>query len=187
LEAFAVNGDWFDLPFENAKFDLIIGDGCTTQFDSMKRYQVFFEHISTKLRPNGSLLMRYFTRQDSIFFDVISLLNKKEIKNFGSLKWMIAHNLTNKLTHEVCVGLIFSEFSKLFDDRELLSEKTGWSMDEINTIDSYEDNQQVYTFPTIEVLNTQKLGILENKSINFSGSDFSEYCPIMLDIGINGN
>lgn len=59
-----IQADWFDLPFEPATFDLIIGDGVFNFMTYPEGYQRFAAILAALVKPTGKVSIRLFSQCD---------------------------------------------------------------------------------------------------------------------------
>ena len=174
--------DWHRLPFEDKRFQLVIGDGCTTQFEGESDYLEIFAELSRVLRDDGLLTMRCFIRPDTpeSLDAVVTAAHAADINNFGSLKWRLAMALVGHSQDMVIpVTRITEAFDELFPDRDALATEANWAREEIDTIDAYRDNRVCYTFPTLTELENILNPYFWLENVCTASYELASQCPIL--------
>jgi len=173
--------DWRKLPLDDNSVDLIIGDGIFTALGSVKKMLEVLTEFKRILNSNGKIVLRNFTRPENKeeLSNIRLDANKGNIENFGTLKWRLATALTNQETSIVTPKEIHSTFEKLFPDRKDLSLNSGWSLDQIATIDSYEEMTSSFYFPTNDEITKIFNNIFDIYEINQGSYEWSKYCPFI--------
>ena len=174
--------DWHRLPFEDKRFQLLIGDGCTTQFTGENDYLEIFAELSRVLDDDGQLTMRCFVRPEipELLDAVVVAAHSAEISNFGSLKWRLAMALVGRSGNmAIPVTRITEVFDSLFPDRDLLAREANWAREEIDTIDAYRDNSVCYTFPTLAELEIILKPYFRVENVCSASYELASQCPIL--------
>lgn len=173
--------DWHALPVEDARFAVIVGDGCTTQFPERDYFLVFFREMRRVIQPGGSFFMRCFlspeVREDEA--EIVRQVSDRQVRHFGALKWRIAMMLADRASTQVRVHDIAEAFDRLFPDRDELGAAMGWSRAEIDTIDTYRDVETVYTFPTLGEFARMCAPHFEIRSVRHGSYELADCCPIL--------
>lgn len=174
--------EWHRLPVESGCHQIVIGDGCTTQFPDLRYYESFFKEMHRVLDTSGALIMRCFVRAEDSDgeLDIISRAFSGGIKHFGSLKWQIAMSITNSQTIAVPVAQIASTFDHFFPDRERLATAAGWQLATVNSIDAYRGSSSIYTFPSLRELGQLCQPYFSITSSHYSSHELAANCPILV-------
>jgi SAM-dependent methyltransferase len=147
----SVVGDWFDLPFRAHRFGAAMGDGGLNILEFPASQARIFEELARVLRPGAIVAMRVF-RFPERCETMTSLRDDAfagRIAGFQAFKLRLAMALVSAgSAPNVPVRLIREVFDRDFPDRNALSRCSGWSLDDIATIDLYENSADVYCFPT---------------------------------------
>lgn len=145
-------GDWRALPFDDASFDAVIGDGCLNIFEGDPAQ--FFLEMRRVLRPNGRLILRVFISTE-VREPLERVLEEKDRQGFHAFKWRVAMSLANPL---VAVKDIYDTIAPVWPHP---------------TLEVYRGSPAVYYFPCLRDLPTWT-------RIRFSHSyELSERCPIL--------
>lgn len=142
--------NWMQLPLPSSSIDVVIGDGCYSQVP-LKDYEALTQEIRRVLKPDGILVMRFFTASEeadpveSIYLDVLS----GEIASFHAFKLRLAIALQSDPSQGVCLKDIWNTWDSIFKQEVLQNmQKLNWNRETISTIDTYRLSNTVYTFPT---------------------------------------
>jgi ubiquinone/menaquinone biosynthesis C-methylase UbiE len=181
LPSRVLQAEWHDLPVEDAHFEMIVGDGCTTQFPNSAYYSSFFQEMHRVLQPGGALVMRCFLSPESPLTEDIIMrqVKDRQVRHFGALKWQIAMMLTDLKSTQVKVHEVFATFDRLFPVRESLAVEMGWTKAEIDTIDTYRDQESVYTFPTFGTFAQLCRPHFAIHSVRQGAYELADCCPIL--------
>lgn len=178
----AILADWTDLPFEDAIFDAVIGDGSLNS--AAQQVEDVFREIRRVLLPRGKAIFRTFCSPDAP--EKLPSI-KQEVEagwdgNIHAIKWRIAMAISSSMGDAIVpVRTILATFDEMFPDRAHLGSLTGWSADEISTLDAYDGADHSLGFPTLK-------GILDLASPFFSravvvrsaGYPLAERCPTII-------
>ncbi|AZO55389.1 class I SAM-dependent methyltransferase [Mesorhizobium sp.] len=180
----AMAGNWLDLPVARASFDAIIGDGCLSAVDSKAARGLLFGEIARVLQPGRWAAIRVFARPETAddLCGIEALTLAGGVENFHALKWRIAMACTaDDCDSSVDVQAIRATFDRLFQDREVLAARTGWSMASINTIDVYAGSETRYSFATLAMLVDEANAWFDQVRVVPSGSyPLAERCPLLV-------
>lgn len=168
-------GDWLNMPFINASFDLIIGDGCFTAVGNSNNIKKLLNESFRLLKKNGVLINRWFTAPDTQE-NIQDVLNTPE-NNFHAFKWRMAMSLQYNFTQ----GVVLDALWKIFEENknELLNKKK-WQHLEFSTIDSYKSIFTSYAFPSIAELRNLVSDNFDIDDIKHASYHLHERCPIIL-------
>jgi SAM-dependent methyltransferase len=178
----AMVGDWTQLPFDDGAFDAVIGDGSINSAPEVME-QVIRE-ARRVLRPGGRAVFRMFCSPekpeslDAIREDV----ELGRSGNLHALKWRIAMSLAAATPNRiVAVQTILQRFDELFPDRTELAARTGWSLEEIATLDAYSGADHSMGFPTVSEIRDLAAPHLTHVSVMAgSGYPLAERCPTLV-------
>lgn len=158
----ALLADWTRLPFPNASFTAVIGDGALNSVP--EHVDEVLNESKRVLCPAGRAVFRIFCAPASpdTFQRIKRDLVDGQIENVHALKWRIAMALAaTQSSAIVSVQEILSAFNNLFPDRAKLARRMGWSLADIATIDAYVGADHTLLFPTLE-------NVLEKISLRFN-------------------
>lgn len=178
-----IRGDWLDMPFRTNTFDTIIGDGSLTLLSYPLQYESLFGSLKQLLKPGGKILLRLFVNleQGETCTQVCTQAMRGQIGNFHAFKWRLSMALsTESGLPNICVGDTYETFQRLLPDRHALAMATGWSMDDIATIDVYRGSVAQYSYPTLaQVRRILPPEFLEMDLLQGS-YELAERCPIII-------
>jgi SAM-dependent methyltransferase len=151
----AMIGDWTELPFDSSTFDAVIGDGAFNAAPDVME-QVLGE-IRRVLRPGGRAALRLFCSPETpeTLRQIQRDPDRGSSDNVHAMKWRIAMSLAAATPNAVVsVRKILEAFNGMFPDRDRLACRTGWSVEDIGTLDAYADADHSLAFPTLgQILN----------------------------------
>jgi hypothetical protein len=84
------------------------------------------------------------------------------------------------LDRGVGVGRVWEAWHEARLDVHDLAERTGWHVEEIQTIDAYRGSPARYTFPTLEEARGYLSADFEEISCHFPDYELGERCPTLL-------
>jgi len=176
-----IHADWQALPLLDDSIDLFVGDGCLTALPGIEIGAKVFREVFRCLNPEGRLIMRCFIRPKSneTLEQIIADVNSQQIHFFGSLKWRIAMAICDADTATVVPSQIIKVFNECFPDRESLSSQTGWDIGTINTIDSYRDMLNAFTFPSMSQIEYMSNAVFHFEEIKYGSYELSSRCPVI--------
>lgn len=177
-----VRGNWLRLPFADASQDNVVGDGCPVLLQYL-RHRQFFTEASRILRPGGRLVIRFFAAPEVAenCADVGRAAQAGRIGSFHAFKWRLAMALAGESgAPDIAVRDIYRGFARLMPDRQKLADCSGWSLDDIATIDAYSDSNAIYSFPTLAQLRAIMPPMLRETACIQGGYELAERCPILI-------
>ncbi len=181
--ASARNADWLAPPFEDGTFTAIIGDGSLSAILWPRDYRTLFAHAGRLLVPGGVIALRLFkTPDDAETRDTLrrnTLAGKT--RSFHAFKWQLAMSVVAETGDpNIAVIAIRDAFDAMFPDRAGLANATGWSAEDIETIDVYSNSPDIYSFPTFTQLRETIPESLANVRLIDCGSyPLAERCPLL--------
>lgn len=173
----AIVGDWRTMPLPDASIDIALGDGCVTLF-AYDELHAFAAELARVIRPGGVLVLRLFAALASESLDAV----RAELSSFGSfhaLKWRIAMAIQSP-RRGIAVTAIRDAFNDLVPDRAALVERTGWSRDVVDHIDSYVGSPAVYSFPTIDEVRAVFAPLFTEIACHVPSYELGERCPTLV-------
>lgn len=180
----AMVGDWVRLAFPDRCFGAAFGDGVLNILEFPGSQVRIFEELARVLKPGAPVAMRVFSRPDrceslaSVRHDALA----GRIRYFQAFKLRLAMALVAASSGpNIRVRLIRDLFDHEFPDREALSQAAGWTLDDIGTIDLYENSPDTYCFPTQEQFrSTIPVSFAEVRFLPVGTYELAERCPLMI-------
>jgi len=180
----AVIGDWLDLPIGPASSEAVIGDGCLSVMSGSDARLALFRSIARVLKPRARAAIRLFASpaKPESPETVRALALSGAIATFHELKWRIVMLETGGAPDfAIPVKAIVGRFDALFPDRKELSERTGWALPVIGTIDVYESSSAVYSFaPAAAILDEAKAYFGDVNVASTGTYGLAERCPLLV-------
>ncbi len=180
----AIKGEWLALPFPPAFFSAVIGDGSFICLDYPNGYRRLLAEIARVTRPAGRIAIRAFLAPDEP--ETIPALKDQVMSgragSFHAFKWRFAQALLAAAGDaNVKVEAIREAFDREFPDRLSLARASGWSMEDIATIDFYKGSAEVYSFPTLAQFRAAlpaSFGVA--RAVPSGRYELAERCPLMV-------
>lgn len=178
----AIVGPWSELPFEDGAFDSVIGDGSLNS--APHQLDKVLAEARRVVAPDGRAAFRLFCSPDTpetlegIREDVMSGWSG----NAHALKWRVAMALAAERPNAIVSARdILATFNALFPDRESLAARTGWSREEIDTLDAYIGADHSLGFPTLAAYREAGERLFARSSVLPStGYPLAERCPTLV-------
>ena len=178
----AILADWTDLPFADGSFDAVIGDASLNA--SAQRVDEVVAEARRVLAPGGKIVFRLFCAPqepetlEAIGDDVVGGWTG----NLSALKLRIAMALAaSKPRAIIPVQEILVAFNRLFPDRIRLAAVTGWSADDISTVDAYVGADHSLGMPTLAGFRSYLEPHFSHVTAEPStGYPLAERCPVVI-------
>lgn len=178
-----VQGDWLHLPFAAYTFNAAIGDGCLSLLSFPSQYEQLFGELRKVLKPGGKVLFRMFASPDEAesVTDVRDAALGGRIGSFHAFKWRLAMAMAAEAGNpNVDVIAIHKTFNRLLPDRQRLALASGWSAEDIATIDVYRGSVAVYSFPTLAQLRLTIPQGFRETGVEQGSYELAERCPTLM-------
>lgn len=180
----AIVGDWRNANFVSGAFSLCIGDGSLCGLTYPNDIVVVFNELKRILEGNGRIVCRLYLSPDeaetipTLYEEVLS----GKIGNFHAFKMRLAMALAaQQSAPRICVESILEGFNSLFRNRTELSHATGWSRQQIDTIDFYRGSAVFFNLPTKDQLLSVISKICPSVRLVPSGNyEMSDRCPLLV-------
>ena len=178
----AVQADWLDMPFANDMFDTIMADGSFTTLDYPLQYDQLFAQLQRVLKPGGRLVVRLFANSEvgescaAVCHDAMA----GRISGFHAFKWRLSMAVTTETGNpNLRVADTFDVFSRLLPDREQLAQASGWSMEDIATMDFYRNAAARYSYPALSRFRQIIPPGFRETGLAHGSYELAERCPIL--------
>ncbi len=180
----AVQGDWLRMPLAGDSFANAIGDGSFNTLAWPDGYAQLFAELRRVLRPGGRVVVRTFTTPEpgETLSSVREATLARRIVSLHAFKWHLAMAIVARgPSPNIRATQIRDGFNDMFTDRAALMSTTGWTEDEIDTIDVYENSVVSFSFPTVSQFRAVIPGGFGGPRIVPSGSyEMAKRCPILV-------
>lgn len=178
----AIVADWTALPFDDDTFDAVMGDGAINS--APEAAEQVARELRRVLRPGGRAVFRMFCSPDKAedLLAIAADVDPAWAANLHSLKWRIAMSLAASTENGIIpVQTILRTFNEMFPDRAELAARTGWSLEEIATLDAYSGADHNMRFPTLAGILALAAPYLKHVSL-LPGADYplAERCPTIV-------
>lgn len=164
--------NWLKIPMPSQSFDVILGDGCFTNFETPELYTAMFKEIRRLLKPGGYFIHRFFTQLNEPETPDVVLNSPDE--NFHAYKWRLAMSLQDDFLSGVELHSIWEKHQKLKKENHL------WANEEESTINAYRNVSTKYTFPTVSEVSALTQPFFNILRTSFGDYTLSNRCPIIV-------
>jgi len=146
----AVVADWRDMPLKSGSADAVIGDGSLNAI--AEGLPDLLVEIARVLSPSGRLAVRAFCSPDEP--ETLESLRRSVIDgeetHIDAFRWRLVMALAAlRPDWIVSVAELPEALNAMFADRGALSRVTGWTEDDLETIDSYVRATHRLVFPPL--------------------------------------
>ena len=150
----AVRGDWRRLPLVDGSVDVIFSDGCLSILPYPAGYVEVCRELRRVLAGGGRCVVRCFVQAQTPerLGDVLDDLASGRVGSFHAFKWRLMMALQSDPVTGVVLARVWEELNQAEPDFEALSERCGWPLDVVRTIDAYRSVNARYTFPSLDAL-----------------------------------
>ncbi len=184
----AVLGDWQEMPFADASFDLILCDQGLPLLVEMASLAALAGELRRLVRRDGRVVMRHFARTAAPDTEqsIVAATEAGEMHNFHGLKLRLLMALDAQTSRQgVRLGDVWDCFQRIFPDRESLASRLGCGLETIATIDTYRGRDGRYIFRSLaEVAGVfDSFRMVEGPPGHYP---FAEYCPVFSLTPIGG-
>lgn len=177
-----VKTDWRDMTFAGRPFSAVIGDGSFNCLDYPNDYRTVLARLGNALSAGAQFAVRFFmTPAHCESLDALAQKTRSgDVESVHALKWRLAMaDVTERGDPNIAVARIRDLFNTLFPDRTALARQTGWSAEDITTIDNYRESPDRLSFPTEAQLRAVIPPAFCDLRLVASGRyDLAERCPI---------
>jgi len=146
-----VLGDWREDWGTERGFTAAIGDGSLAALEFPDDHRRFFAHLTPLLAPGARLACRLYMKPDRC--EPVAALHDQAMSGAGggwsAFKWRLAMSVAEAhATPNIALKIVHDAFVACFPDRDALAQASGWSREEIGTIDFYRGAERRFTFMT---------------------------------------
>jgi SAM-dependent methyltransferase len=180
----AIVGDWRNSNFASDAFLFCIGDGSLSFLTYPDETAALFHELTRVVKSGGRLVFRLYLAPD-IAETILALQDAAmsgNINSFHAFKIRLGMSLAAQESKpHVGVANILDVFNSLFKNRDELVRATGWSREQIDTIDFYRESNVLFSFPTKAQLLSIVSKLFPTARLVASGSyEMSEFCPLLV-------
>jgi len=181
---YAIVGDWRRPSFKSGAFAICIADGSLSFLTFPHETLALFQELNCILERGGRMVFRLYLSPD-VAETVAELRDQAllgKISNFHTFKIRLAMSLASQQSvPQICVADILRSFNSLFGHREELVRMTGWSREQIDTIDFYKDSTVFFSLPRKDQLLSVVSSVYPDARFVPSGTyEMSELCPLLV-------
>jgi hypothetical protein len=178
-----VGADWRWMD-PGGDFSAVVGDGSLNCVAYPAGYEQVLARLTVVLRRPARFAVRFFVTPDPC--ESVEALGAAtiagQVESIHALKWRLAMAIVAERGDvNIAAVDILARFDALFPDRTELMCRTGWTMDEIGTLDFYRGSSDVLSFPTVEQIRAVvPPGFSELRLMKSGDYDLSERCPVVV-------
>lgn len=180
----AVQGDWLAMPVADGAFANAIGDGSLNTLAYPDGYATLFDELARVLKPGARIVVRNFcTPEEGEGLEAVGAATLGgRIASLHAFKWRLAMAAVAEAGDpNIRVTRIRDAFHALFPDQARLKAATGWTDDEIDTIEVYKDSVVSFSFPRLSELLAVVPARLRHRGTVAAGSyEMAERCPVVV-------
>jgi len=175
----AILADWKTMTWSPGQFGNIISDGALGLLGKLDNMVNFANKCKLWLKPNGRLIQRVFERPripvtiEELKYD----LQARTGLGWNGFKWKMVYYIAAKNNGPVELAKVRDLFNEIALDRKYVAMSTGWNIDDINTIDLYENIDTVTFVPDRQ----QWVCVFDIADfVETTGYDLADTCPIIV-------
>lgn len=180
----AVLGDWSDMPFDDASFDLVVGDGSLTLLPFPDGVDHVLSEVRRVTKPGGQAIFRIFIAPDAPLSDddLISYARSLKGHSIDALRWRFAVQAVHGApTPNIVSDDAWRAFVRLFPDPAPLMAENGWTDEDFQRVALYRDGKMQLNFPTRAQIETAAGRHFGDIAFQPSGDyPMSELCPFLV-------
>lgn len=174
--AFALRGDWREMPLADACRDFIIGDGIYTVLGSLDDLRQVTGELHRVLRSGGRFAVRSFCRppQPQSLENLFAPLHAGHMPNLDLFRWLLAQAVQGHRADGICVGEVWEAWNRALPDRRAAQLNNGWSPSALENIERWRGRQHRYQFPTLDELKAlvaPQFEVLEQQLPGYAGGE----------------
>jgi hypothetical protein len=175
-----VLADWRALPLRDRSRSIAIGDNCAMLLSNTMLRQLR-DSLDRVLDEQPLLLLRVHVRPDrpEPSANIAAEAAAARIRSFHAFKWRLAMAEQGSSAAGVRLADVWDAFQSLFPDRSALSERSGWPVEAIDTIDSYRGAEVRYFYHRLDEFADAMLPAFEIESIDYPDYELGERCPVI--------
>ncbi|WP_234571199.1 class I SAM-dependent methyltransferase [Rhodohalobacter sp. 614A] len=175
-------GNWLDLPLEKHSRDLAVSDGPFGVLRFPHEYYDVLKQLKRVLTTDGIFVFRIFARpeKEEKASEIYEAALNGNIGNFHVFKLRLLMAMQPDSRAGVRTGDVWEEWEHNGPGSKTLSDKCGWPVEQINTIEAYRGQNDIYSFPTLQEI----LAILDESGFEIlrctePAYELGERCPTL--------
>ncbi|MEZ4369412.1 MAG: hypothetical protein R3B07_01245 [Polyangiaceae bacterium] len=182
----AVSADWTELDSSIGPLGCAVGDGSLNVMAYPHPQIQVLKRLRALIPEHGGVVLRCFVRNlAEILTPAESLSEVVETPelsaSFHGFKWRLAMALCNERGSTLQVAALWGTFQRMFADRAALAARTGWSLEDIQTIDVYAESRETYSFPSRDdFVEVAANGGWAARFREVGGYELAERCPLLV-------
>jgi SAM-dependent methyltransferase len=144
-----LRANWLKLPLADASFDLVLSDCGVNVLGNLGQLTSLGREVMRLVRREGRVVMRRYAHPSPAesLHTLIRAIETRTVSSFSEFKLRLL--LTLSAEHAaIRVGDAWACFQAHFPDRQNLATQLGCSLDTVNSIDAYQNQDTRYLFPS---------------------------------------
>ena len=174
--------DWLTMELPQHSFAAAVGDGSFNAVTYPDGQEQLYRQLLRFVKPGGSIVYRaYLTPEPCETIEALTTFAwQRPTGSFHAFKWRLMMALVAQSgVANVSVAEVRGLFMSLFPDRQKLAAASGWSENDIASIDVYKDSTEIYSFPTERQFRAiVPSGIRDVTLVPAGTYELAERCPI---------
>lgn len=172
--------NWLNLPLEKHSRDMAVSDGPFGVLRYPHEYSGVLKQLRIILKPGGFFAFRIFVRpvKPEKASDVYEAALNGKIGNFHVFKLRLLMAMQANSETGVRTGDVWEEWQQNGPGNKTIAEKCGWPIEQVQTIEAYRGQKDIYSFPTLaeiqEILPDNHFEIL---NCSIPTYELGERCP----------
>lgn len=179
----ALRGDWSELDSGIGPLGCAVGDGSLNVMAFPHPQARVLGRLRALIPEDGGVILRVFARTPTETRETASeVLETPEVSlSFHGFKWRLAMAMCDERGSTLQVASLWEKFNSCFRDREALATRTGWSMEDVETIDVYASSPETYAFPTrAEFMELAESCGFRARFREVGGYELAARCPLLV-------
>lgn len=177
--------DWTALSLPASSRDLVLCDGGLHLLSHPEAQAQLVRECGRVLCAGGLAVLRLFVppRKPEPATAVLGDLRDGHVANVSSLRMRLCMALQTDPHQGVRLGEVWARFHTAEPDPESLAARTGWSVDQVCSLDAYRDSIATYSFVTVDEVQDlfcRDPGGFEVESVTVPSYELGERCPTIV-------
>jgi len=167
-----VRGDWREMPFPEASFDFVLGDGCYSTFATFEGPVQVNREVARVMRPGGLFCVRCHRRSNRVMpvARLFDSLFSGGIRDLDMFRWQLAMSMHGDSPNGICLGDVWQAWNVQVPDPAPLQERFGWTAQALANLQGWRGSKSRYLFPTLA-----QLEALVNRDFELEDCDIPTY------------
>jgi hypothetical protein len=175
----AIRADWREMPCRSRSIDVALGDGSINCMRYPDGFRAFAAAVREALRDDGVLVLRCYMQQDTPetpdkLYDAVC---RGDVKGFHAFRLRLFMALQESAESGIGLDDVHRSWTAASGDKHLSAERTGWTQEQIDTMQYCGGSRTVHTFPTLTEFRTVVHEYFEESRVSTAAYEMGEHCP----------